>query len=430
MRRLRALSALAAVAALCCASAPRAQSLAVVHARLFAVDGRGEIDDATVVVEGGKVLRAGAHLAAPTGARIIDAGGHVVTPGLMNAGTQLGLVEIDAIADTTDHSAAAGPLGAAFDVQYALNPNSTLLPLARADGLTRAGTYPGGSASPPFAGLAAVLRLSDGQEILDRPRAMMFANIGGMAAAKTGGSRAAAWTQLRAALDEARRFEALRAHGGPRDQLINHLDAEALAPVLAGTTPLAIVAARESDIRQAVRLADDYGVRVVVFGGAEAWRAADLLAAHKIPVVLNPFDDVPATFDEIGARLDNAALLQRAGVVIAFEVPGIHFSHDAGAGAREAAGLAVANGLPWDEALKALTANPARIWGVAAHYGTLAPGQDADLVIWDGDPLEPTSAPTLVLVKGTEVSLETRQKALARRYAPSHRSDPWPAQYR
>jgi imidazolonepropionase-like amidohydrolase len=400
-----------------------AQTLAVIHARI-ADDG----GDTTLIVRDGKIAEVGAGLAPPNDVRVIDAGGRLVTPGLMNAGTQLGLVEVSSLADTSDQSVQKSQLGPAFDIQYALNANSTLLPRARADGLTRAGVYPGGSGAPPFAGLAATIRLAEGPAILDRPRAMMMVDLGGMAAANVGGSRAAAWILLRDALDESKAWP--RVSGGERGQLIRRLDAEALQPVLSGETPLGIVAARESDLRQAVKLADDYHIKVVVFGGAEAWRLADVLAARRIPVVLNPFDSLPNTFDEIGARLDNAALLARAGVEIAFSVPGIEFSHNAGTGVREAAGLAVAHGLPRSEALKALTTNAADIWGIAGHYGSLKPGTDADLVVWDGDPLEPASAPVAVVVRGAPVSLDTRQVDLARRYAPATAKDPWPADYR
>ena len=123
------------------------------------------------------------------------------------------------------------------------------------------------------------------------------------------------------------------------------------------------------------------------------------------------------------------ALLDKAGVEIAFSVPGIEFSHNAGTGVREAAGLAVAHGLPWAEALKALTVNAAAIWGIGGHYGALRPGMDGDVDIWNGDPLQPSSAPIEVLVRGASVSLETRQDALARRYAPAMATDPWPADY-
>lgn len=132
-----------------------------------------------------------------------------------------------------------------------------------------------------------------------------------------------------------------------------------------------------------------------------------------------------------GARLDNAALLEKAGVTIAFSVSGnsIYLSLDAGIEMREGAGIAVANGLPYADALRAITTSPAAIWGIE-HTGTLAPGADADVVIWDGDPLEPASAPVAVLVGGVETSLATRQTMLRARYSPLRRAEAMPPAYR
>jgi imidazolonepropionase-like amidohydrolase len=428
---MRRLPAFAAVLALLAAGHAAAEVVAVTNARLPGAASAPDAAAVTIVVDGGKIrsVRPGA---APAGARILDAGGRLVTPGLMNGGTHLGLVEVDAAKETSDEEARRAPLGAAFDVEYAVNANSTLLPLARADGLTRAATYPSGADNIPFSGQAAVLRLSEGAQIVDRPRAAMVAEVGGFSTARGGGSRAAQWLLLRNALAEAKRYRTPLPAAPPaatRDQLLNHLDAEAMQPVLTGRMPLVVRASRESDIREAIRIGADFGVRVVVLGGAEAWRLAPQLAAAKVAVVLDPFDVLPFTFDELGARLDNAAILDRAGVPIAFSVSGIHLSHNAGSALREAAGLAVANGLPWDRALRAVTAGPAEIWGIADHYGALRPGMDADLVVWDGDPLEPMSRPTAVLVQGKAVSLHTRQSALAARYSPARRSDPWPAPY-
>ncbi|HEX7851612.1 MAG TPA: amidohydrolase family protein, partial [Sphingomonas sp.] len=227
------------------------------------------------------------------------------------------------------------------------------------------------------------------------------------------------------------RFAAGPRAAGPRDQLLSRPDVEALGGVIAGTMPLAIQADRESDIRQAIRLAADEKVRVVILGGAEAWRAAADLAAAGIAVILDPETDLPQTFDALGARLDNAALLAKAGVTIAFSVSGngLYLSYDAGIDMREGAGIAVANGLPYADGLKAMTAGPARIWGLPTA-GTLAPGADADIVIWDGDPLEPASAPVTVFVKGVEAPLATRQTALRDRYAPARANDPLPPAYR
>jgi imidazolonepropionase-like amidohydrolase len=191
-----------------------------------------------------------------------------------------------------------------------------------------------------------------------------------------------------------------------------------LGAVLAGREPLAIFTDRESDIREAIRFAHDFSVRVVIMGGAEAWRAADALAAARIPVVLDPQANMPTSFDELGNRLDAAAILQKAGVTVAFGMAGgaIEASYNAGLDLREGAGLAVANGMPYFEALKAITVNARSLWG--GGDGTLAAGQPADLVVWDGDPLEPSTNALAVLIDGQPVSTDTRQRALEQRYLP------------
>ena len=422
--------ALLMIAALCAPALATAQMTAIVHARAMPVTSL-PVDDATIVIADGRILSITAHGAPPPGARVIDAAGHIVTPGLVGAASQLGLTEVLAATDTTDQSVSSGPLGAAFDVQYALNANSALLPVARADGLTRAMVFPGASATVPFAGLGALIRLEPAGDILERPRAAMFAMIGNGSQSRAGGSRAAQWGLLRNALTEARRFAASPRPAGPRDQLLDRPDIEALVPVVMGTMTLVIVTDRESDIRQAIRLAGDEKLRVVILGGAEAWRAAPALAAAHIPVILDPEADLPQTFDALGARLDNAALLAKAGVTIAFSVSGngLYLSYGAGIDMREGAGIAVANGLPYAASIAAITAGPATIWGID-HAGTLAAGADADIVIWEGDPLEPTSAPLTVLVAGVEVSLATRQTALRDRYSPVHAETLMPPAYR
>ncbi len=336
----------------------------------------------------------------------------------MNSASQLGLVETGT-ADTTDSAITTGPLGAAFDLKYALNPNSTLLPVTRADGLTRAMVLPTHSATPPFDGLGTVLRLSEGPEILDRPDAEVVATVGGMVAPESGGSRSAQWMVIRMALDAAStRSSARGLHQqtiAETPRILAPINLAALAPVLQRRVPLVIMASRDSDLRQTIALVDDYKIHVVIIGADEAWRVAGLLASHKIPVVLDPYASTPATYDQIGARLDNAAILDRAGVIISFKAAFVHVSYNAGIAIREGAGIAVANGLSWPHALKALTLNPAITWGIDNHYGTLDPGKDADLVLWDGDPLEPSIAPVFVFVRGNQVSLETRQTALERR---------------
>ena len=425
---------LAAGLGLVLGDATAADVVAIVHAQAWTMTGAdgGRIDDATIVIRDGRYESVARGAAPPPDARVIDAAGRTVTPGLMNADTQLGLVEVSSVPETRDSGLNGGPLGAAFDVQYGLNANSMLLPIALADGLTRAVPRPTATADPVFLGMGAVLRIQPGGDILDRPRAAMYAGIGGIGIGQQGGSRSAQWQLLRNAFAEAKTFNPSRAVPAPRDQLQNVMNIAALRAMLDAHMPLAVRATRESDIRQAVALAADYRLRLIVIGGSEAWRCADLLAANKVAVVLDPEADIPWTFDDLGARADSAALLAKAGVTIAFTVSGntIQLSHNAGSAVREGAGLAVANGLPYADALKALTVNPARMFGIADHYGSMAKGQDADLVVWDGDPLEPTSAPEEVFVRGVQASRTTRQTLLRDRYAPSHAHDPLPPAYR
>ncbi|MDB6014169.1 MAG: amidohydrolase [Gammaproteobacteria bacterium] len=403
---------------LTCISA-RAETIAIVHAKAWTLTAATPVENATVVVSDGKIASVAADGAAPAGARVIDAKGRPLTPGLVHPATHLGLLEVSAATDTVDTGTKAASLGADFDVQYAINPNSALVQLARADGVTRAVSYPVRSGIPPFAGMGALLRFRDSGDIVESGDAGVFVSIGNHRG-EGDGSRAAQWELLRHALDAAKTADS-PATGSSSTNTPSKRDPEVLAlePVLNGKVPLAISTNRESDIRQAIKLATDYSLHVVIIGGTDAWMIRHALAAAKIPVIVDPQDNLPANFDQLGARLDNAALLHAAGVTVATAVlSGIHQSYNAGESLREGAGLAVANGLPYIDALRSITVVPAEIWGIAGRCGTIAPGKDADLVLWDGDPLEPSSAAVTVLVAGKEVSLVTRQKELRDRYLP------------
>jgi imidazolonepropionase-like amidohydrolase len=408
------------IAALLVAAPAAAETLAITGVTAWTMTGQKPVENATIIVAGGRIASVVPRGPIPAGARVIDGKGKVVTPGLIDAATQIGLGEVGGAAEERGASVSKGPLGSAFDVGYAVDAQAITIQQARADGLAHALLYPDGSAGAPFDGSGAILRIAPADARVERPRAAMFASVGSGSADAIGGSRGAAWQLLHNALAEARAYRTSPRVAGPRDQLLNHLDIEALAPVVAGTMPLVIQTDKLSDIRQAIALARDEKVRVIIFGGAEAWAAAAELAAARIPVIVDPFDDLPFSYDKIGARRDNAALLARAGVPLAFSVSaqGIHRSWNAAPSMREGAGYAVAAGLPYAEALAAITVGAAKIMGLPPQTGTLAPGTAADLVMWDGDPLEPTSAPALVLLDGRETSLVTRQTLLRDRYGP------------
>lgn len=426
-RRLPAM--LLCVATLATAGA-QAETIAIVGATLQTLTGDSPVGNGTVLMRDGRIVAVGAGIDVPADARRIDGRGRIVTPAFFNSATQLGLTEVSSVDATTDDAVSGGPLGASFDVQYALNPRSILVRQAEADGLGRAVSFPTSAAGSPFTGFGALLHLG-GEPMLERARLAMFATVGGGSAGAAGGSRSAQWQLMRGALDEARDYRGGTKRGASRDSPFGALDLAALKAVVDGSAPLVIDANRESDIRQAIALARDYRIRVVVKGGIEAWRAAADLAAARIPVVLDPSINLPLYFDEIGARADNAALLQRAGVLVAFKIDlSVQTTINAGFGLREIAGLAAANGMDRTAALAAITRNPAEIWGVSDRCGTLAPGLDADVVLWDGDPLEPLTNIVSVFLRGQEVSPDTRQRALRDRYRPRTPPDPLPPAYR
>lgn len=400
-------------------SAAIAQPTAITGATVWTMSGDMPVKDATVLIDHGRILSIKAHGSVPQGAVRIFADHRVITPTLVDAATQIGLSEVGGIDEERRGRVGSGPLGASFEIAYGFNPEDQAVRQARADGVAWAMIYPDGSA--PFDGTAALVGLHRQDAAVEKARAAILVTINGSAAARVGGSTAAAWQTLRNALDEVKISKSVSSRH-LRDPTINRLDSAALGPVLAGKIPLVIQCDRLSDIRQAIAIGHDYPIKVIIFGGVEAWAAAGALARAKIPVILDPMATLPDTYDRIGARSDSAALLARAGVKLAFSVSaqGIYRSWDAGPSMREGAGLAVASGLSYDAALRAITSNAAEVIGLGPNAGTLKEGGDADLVIWDGDPLEPASAPIMVMIGGENASLVTRQSLLRDRYAPHH----------
>lgn len=402
------------------AAAPAvAQVTAITGAKVWTMTSDRPVENATIIMSNGKITSIQEQGLVPEGARRIAADGKVVTPPLVDAATQVGLGEVGNIDEEHRGSVSSGALGAAFDVAYGFDAEDQAVRQARADGVGWAMVYPEQSASAPFDGTAAIVDLGGTVARIAVPKAAMFVTIGGSSASRAGGSTAAAWQLLRNALDEARSY---RPSGNPRDQLLNHLDVAALQPVVAGAVPLVVRCDRLADIRQAISLARDYRLRVIIFGGAEAWAAAAELAAARISIVVDPMATLPDSYDRLGSRPDNANFLARAGVSLAISVSaqGIYRSWDAGPSMREGAGLAVANGLPYATALAAITSESAQLLGLPPGDATLAPGTAANLVIWDGDPLEPSTAPVTVMIDGATVSPVTRQTLLRDRYAPRH----------
>lgn len=395
--------------------APAGPAIAITNARIMPVSG-ATIERGTVLIRGGRIAAVGAAVPVPAGARTIDAAGKIVTPGLIESATQIGIVEIQGGAQgTDDQSSTDKDLSAAFTVVDSFNGDSTVIPVTRVDGITRAVVMPSGSGHA-LLGQGALFDLSGAQvpaSVMKAPVAM-FANLGEAGAAAEGGSRASAVLRLREALQDAIDFDRNRAAWNAaqrRDYARGRLDLEALVPVVRGQLPLAINANRASDLLAAMRLADEFHLKLILMGAAEAWMVTDQLVAHKVPVVVKPLTNIPS-FDALAATLENAARLSRAGVTLVLSSFDTHNARNV----RQEAGNAIAYGLDRDAALRAVTLEPARVWGVAERVGSLEPGKDADVVVWSGDPFELTTNVERVFINGAEMSRDTRQKQLLERY--------------
>lgn len=401
--------------------------------------GSSVIENGTVVIQDGRVVSVGTG-AAPSGARIIDARGKVVAPGFVAVDSGLGGSEISSVGGSDDLSNGANTISAAFDVSYGLDPWSFTLPVARLGGITRAvvvPNHPGGSGghnhqddsdfagvghaglqSPSlFAGQAAVIHLGQGNDILVRARVAQVAPFGEAGAGVAGGARGAEFTQFRETLTEVRLYARNRAaydRGDVRDLSLSRADLEALIPVVEGRMPLIVTVRRAADIQQVLRLAREEGIRIILDGAEEGWLVADQIAAAGVPVLLNPISNLPGNLETRGARMQNAAALDAAGVVIAIKgnEGSIHRARET----RYNAGNAVSHGLPYEAAIEAITVNPAKIFGMAGQFGELRPGAAADVVIWSGDPLEPLSLAEQIWINGQEQAPTSRQFLLRDRY--------------
>jgi imidazolonepropionase-like amidohydrolase len=374
------------------------------------------IESGTVVIRGGKIVAVGANVAVPQGATVIDGTGKVVTPGFIESNTNLGIVEIPLSAEGTADQVSTDPgIGAAFTVVDAFNPFSTAIPVTRVDGITRAVVVPGGTGHI-LQGQAALFDLGGEHapaSVTRTPVAMMAA-LGEAGAGIAGGSRATAMLRLREVLQDAIDFSRNRVAWNARQRreyVRGRLDLEALRPVVTGQLPLAIQANRASDLLAAMRLADEFKLKIVLVGAAEGWTVAGELARRNVPVVLKPLTDIPS-FDALNATLDNAARLRAAGVTVLLSS---FDTHRAGT-LRQEAGNAIAYGLDRNEALRAVTLAPAQVWGVAASTGSLEAGKDADIVVWSGDPFELTTHAEKVFIRGREMPMRTRQTELLERY--------------
>jgi imidazolonepropionase-like amidohydrolase len=411
-------AAVCTAAAIAPVSTLAAQTIAITGGKVYPVSGP-PIENGTVLIKDGKIVAVGANVTVPSDAEKVDASGKWVTPGLVDAETQLGLVEVGFGAGANESRARSEQgITPDFTSWDGLNPRSVLIPPAREDGITSVMSTPGGGL---IAGQAAMIDLfgDTRAEMILRAPAAMIASIG-----DEGGDGAPAKGQqiakLRELLQDTRYYQKHVAEfdrGQSRQMSTTPASLAALVPVLTGKIPLLINADEASDIQSAIDLAKEFGIKVIIGGGEEAWQVADHLAAAKIPVLAGAMSNIPTSFSTLGSRQDNVALLRKAGVLVAligngggdeelFNVRNIRYE----------AGNAVGYGLSWNDALKAITQAPAEIFGVADRIGTLQAGHEANVVVWDGDPFEFATRAVAVYVRGKKQNDVSRQDLLTKRY--------------
>lgn len=400
-----------------------AQTIAITNGEVHTVSGP-VIRGGTVVLVDGLITAVGRDVEIPAGARIIDATGKTVTPGLFDSSTSLGIMEVGSYQGTSDGSSGNPRMSAAFNVLEGINPNTTLIPVARVEGITRAVVVPGGGASI-IAGTSALIdlqgdRLSD---LVQKSPVAMYAVIGERGANYEGGARPLALMRLREIFTDVKDYmenEEAYLAGNRREYSLSRMDLKALIPVVTGERPLVIQVNRANDILRALDLKEEFGLDMVLSGVGEGWMVATEIAGAGVPVMTKAGSNLPS-FEALGATFENLARMHAAGVkVILASFDGYNVRN-----LKMDAGLAVSYGLPHAEALRAVTLTPAEVWGVSDVIGSLEEGKAGDVVVWSGDPFEILTSVEHVFIDGEEISYETRQKALLEKYRSLDSRPPW-----
>ena len=413
-------------AALLAAVPALAQTVAITGGTVALGDGSPPIEGGTVVIRDGRIVSAGRGVAVPAGAQTIDATGKWVAPGFVAGFTRLGLAEVDAVDAANDTRAGArSPYSAAIDIEPGINPAVAAMAVSRIGGVTRAIVAPA-TANMIFAGQGAVIDTGADVNAVTMPRAFQFVELGEEGADNAGGSRPAAFVQLRASLDAALRFSRNPAtyDGNSRDSLLNRADAAALVPVINGRMPLLVHVESANDIRNVLRLRREFpAVKLVLVGGAEGWLVAREIASAGVPVIASALADLPSSFERVAATQSNIGRMKAAGVRVSVGMIDDNEAMQARYSPQYAGNLVALNkvpgatGLQWGEALAAITSGPADALGMGNDIGSLRPGRRADVVLWNGDPLELTSHAERVWIDGVEQPMVSRQTKLRDRYA-------------
>jgi len=396
--------AIAALISVILSNALLADSLLITNAQLFVGDDRKALPRDILIVDG--IVDAVAEdLSVAEADKVLNADGRTVTPTLFAGITAAGLSEIGMVYEAVDSRLSdlyTGLMHPEFDVRRAYNPHSTVIPVTRIEGFgyTLLMAAPG---DRTISGQGSLVRFDDGFDSFEG-KTVVYVNVDGGSGNRLGGSRAAHWMLLESAFQEL----------GTDDEDLTLISAAGKQALRATAQNGIFVfrANRASDILQSLAFSKTHKLTAVISGGQEAWMVREALADAGVPVVLNALDNLPGSFDGLGARLDNAALLHTAGVTVLFTSGETHNARKL----RQVVGNAIAQGFPYESAMAARTSLPAEIFGGRPRM--IAPGLAADLVIWGGDPFDVNSAADQVILDGQLDPMTSRQTQLLQRYLP------------
>ena len=347
---------------------------------------------------------------------VIDASGMIVTPGIIGTDTNIGIVEIGALSVTRDDSSEIYTIG--FSIHDAFNPKSTLIPWNRSNGVTSALSLPQGTSSP-IGGLGSYFLLDGELDITSNKDIVMIGNVGG----SSNKSRAETFAVMDDLLSFASSINArdLSNNADIADLIeaspiadfmeLHPRDVKALFKLINDNLPLIISTNRASDILKLIELKEKYNLNLIIKGAQDASLVASQIAESNTPLIINPINNIPESFDELASNIQMASRLEKKGINLMFSTPRSHNFHLV----RQGAGVAVANGMSYEAAIKGITSTPANAFNIDQR-GEIKAGYFADIVIWDADPLEPSSMPEYVFINGKNINLTSRSSRLRDRY--------------
>ena len=386
------------------------------NVKLLATDG-GNNQTVDVLIKGEVIWQIAPQILSQTGDQTIDGSGKDLTPSLIDSVTQLGLIELGSDGNTNDKELSAGDIRARYNVEGAVNPYSSLIPIARLEGIGAVGIFPEGGV---VSGSAIFYNLGNAPEkarnIILNPAAV-FARI----SAEENDTRSKCIMALRDLFSDAKRYQAHKSAIQDFPFLYPRLrspeDYDMILKILNQEIPLVVEVNRASDIAAAVQLSEDFGFKLILAGAVESWKLAQTLGKKNIPVIISPMNNLPENFDQLNARSDLAAILEKNSVPVIISTFDAHKVRQL----RQLAGIAVREGLPYASALASITSAPAKAFNLP-KIGSIKVGFKANLTLWDGDPLELATKALQVFVNGKPMPMESRQTLLFKRYRQIDRS--------